>query len=128
MKKIILSTVLFLILVSPVFAEIVGKEVSYSDNGVTLKGYLAYNKIRFDKTHDIEVLANLVRAIDPLLADTILPGKVLSIYAVRIRYPEEVDDKIVTKSDRDLALNLASLILNSCAHQIPAGTTLLADD
>jgi len=43
MKKIILSALLFAVLVSPAWAEIVGKEVSYSDNGVTLKGYVAYD-------------------------------------------------------------------------------------
>ena len=42
MKKIILGLLLIL-LSSPAFAEIVGKEVSYSDNGVTLKGYIAYD-------------------------------------------------------------------------------------
>ncbi len=43
MKKIILSTLLLAACVSPALAEIVGKEVSYSDNGVTLKGYVAYD-------------------------------------------------------------------------------------
>ena len=43
MKKIILSVLLLAVCVSPAWAEIVGKEVSYLDNGVTLKGYVAYD-------------------------------------------------------------------------------------
>ena len=42
MKRIILGLLLIL-LNSPAFAEIIGKEVIYSDNDVTLKGYIAYD-------------------------------------------------------------------------------------
>lgn len=43
MKKIFLGILLVLMFLSPAFAEVVGKEVDYTDNGITMKGYIAYD-------------------------------------------------------------------------------------
>jgi HEPN domain-containing protein len=52
---------------------------------MAIKGFLAFNRTRFDKTHDIEVLVGLVRDVDSELANLIDPANVLTKYAIRIR-------------------------------------------
>jgi HEPN domain-containing protein len=54
-----------------------------------IKGYLAFHKIRFSKTHDIEILVNLVAKVDEKLAEYLHPTKILTKYAVAYRYQEE---------------------------------------
>lgn len=56
-----------------------------------IKGFLAYHKIRFTKTHNIEILIELVATADKTLSKELEFSKVLSVYAVAYRYPEEND-------------------------------------
>jgi HEPN domain-containing protein len=54
-----------------------------------IKGYLVFHKTRFTKTHDIEVLLNLVAKIDDKLCQELQSAKTLTRYAISYRYPEE---------------------------------------
>lgn len=54
-----------------------------------IKGYLAFHKIRFPKTHDMEILILLVGKHDTALSQELEPAKILTEYAVAYRYPEE---------------------------------------
>lgn len=64
-----------------------------------LKGYLAFHKIRFPKTHDIEKLVCLIPPTDSLLASELTKTTVLTKYAVAYRYPEEIEaPQILTKN------------------------------
>lgn len=56
-----------------------------------IKGYLASNKIRFPKTHDIEILLLLVNKINPGLSSDLEKAAVLTKFAVAYRYPEEAE-------------------------------------
>ena len=55
----------------------------------SIKGFLAFHKVRFTKTHDIEILINLVAGVDKSLSRELDFAKVLTKYAVAYRYPEE---------------------------------------
>lgn len=55
----------------------------------SIKGFLAFHKIRFTKTHNMEVLVDLISKIDKSLSLSLEPIKILTQYAVAIRYPEE---------------------------------------
>ncbi len=72
-----------------------------------IKGFLAKNKIRFDKTHNIKVLLSLVLPVNEKLAEGLKPCEILTKYAVAIRYPEETGEQFLI--DRTLALNTYKL-------------------
>lgn len=55
----------------------------------SIKGYLAHNKIRFSKTHDIAILIQLISPLNTELANALKPAVILSQFAVAYRYPEE---------------------------------------
>lgn len=55
----------------------------------SLKGFLAFHKIRFTKTQNIEILINLVATADQTLSKELDFAKTLTLYAVAYRYPEE---------------------------------------
>ena len=56
-----------------------------------IKGYLAFNKVRFPKSHDIEKLLELVSSVDHDLALELKPSTILTKFAAAYRYPEEVE-------------------------------------
>ena len=39
-----------------------------------IKGFLAFNKIRFSKTHDLEILVNLISQVDANFANQLKPA------------------------------------------------------
>ena len=55
----------------------------------SVKGFLAFHKIRFTKTHNMEVLVNLVVKVDQKLAEELKPTEILTQYAIAYRYPDE---------------------------------------
>ncbi len=55
----------------------------------SIKGFLVLQKVRFNKTHDIEVLVNLVASVDKELSQKLESAKILTQFAVAYRYPEE---------------------------------------
>lgn len=56
-----------------------------------IKGYLAFHKVRFSKTHDLEILINLVAQVDIELSQSLKPAGVLTKFAIAYRYPEEIE-------------------------------------
>lgn len=85
----------------------------------SIKGYLTHKKIRFDKTHDIAILASLVAGVDRDLAENLMAADELTEFAVKIRYPEEAGDQIIV--DRDLAqksIHLAQSVYDQLSNII----------
>ncbi|MCB9073042.1 MAG: HEPN domain-containing protein [Bdellovibrionaceae bacterium] len=64
----------------------------------SIKGFLAAQKIRFAKTHDMEILINLVSTADQSLGMELEPAKILTQFAVAYRYPEEKEPPELTVS------------------------------
>lgn len=52
-----------------------------------LKGFLLFHDIRFEKTHDIELLVFRAVDVDPLFSDCIEAARLLTPLAVEYRYP-----------------------------------------
>ena len=52
-----------------------------------LKGYLLYNDVRFEKSHDIELLISQAMEIDPAFSGLIEAARLLTPLAVEFRYP-----------------------------------------
>ena len=73
----------------------------------SIKAYLAFFKIRFTKTHDIQKLLDLVATNDQTLADELRPSESLTIYATAYRYPEEVE--VPAPLSRTIADNIYQL-------------------
>ncbi len=70
----------------------------------SIKAFLTFHKEPFGKTHDIGELLLLVAKIDAGLAQLLDASKILSKYAVAIRYPDAqgldvvIDKETVTRS------------------------------
>ncbi len=60
-----------------------------------VKGFLAHNKKSFTKTHDIGELLILVNDLDRVLSKLLESTKILTKYAVTIRYPETGDEDLI---------------------------------
>lgn len=52
-----------------------------------IKSYLVRHQVEFGKTHDIGALTDLVRRLEPRLADELGEAAELTAYAVEYRYP-----------------------------------------
>lgn len=52
-----------------------------------VKGYLLYHDVRFEKSHDIELLVSQALTIDSTFADCIEAARLLTPLAVEYRYP-----------------------------------------
>lgn len=55
----------------------------------SIKGFLAFHRVRFTKTHNMEILITLVAGVDKSLSKELEFAKSLTQYAVAYRYPEE---------------------------------------
>lgn len=76
-----------------------------------IKGFLAFNKIRFAKTHDLEILINLVSQIDVNLAEKLKPAAVLTKFATAYRYPEEAESpEPLTQESCQKVFDLANMV------------------
>lgn len=54
-----------------------------------VKGFLLYNDVRFEKTHDIVLLINQASDIDATFAIQLANARILTPLAVEFRYPGE---------------------------------------
>jgi HEPN domain-containing protein len=52
-----------------------------------VKGYLLYHDVRFEKSHDIELLVTQAVDVDPAWVDCIETARLLTPLAVEYRYP-----------------------------------------
>lgn len=87
----------------------------------SLKGYLSYKKIKFEKNHDIASLTKLALPLDPELEKLLEEASVLNAFAIQFRYPDAAKGE-PTLEDSQFSLRVAKAI---CAHflsLIPRGT------
>ena len=52
-----------------------------------VKAFLLYHDVRFDKTHDIEVLVFQAQEIDPEFSSCVNAARILTPLAIEYRYP-----------------------------------------
>ena len=88
-----------------------------------IKGLLTYNKIKFDKTHDIKVLSHLIIPIYPELEDLLKRSDKLTKYAVEYRYPDAIDKPIRTDEVKD-CIEIAQIVFKESCEKIPFESTL----
>jgi len=74
-----------------------------------LKGFLAFHKIDFPKTHSLEYLAELCKPVIPEIETELENVEILSSYGVEVRYPDEVYYDI-PKEDAHEAIDLAKKV------------------
>ena len=58
----------------------------------SLKAFLAFHKVRFPKTHNIEELLKLVATVDTDLSESLDSAKVLTDYVTKYRYPSSSEN------------------------------------
>lgn len=83
----------------------------------SLKAFLVYNDRPFGKIHDLHALARLCTAIDPSLADFVLPARQLTRYAVEFRYPGELEQPTIEEALKWLAV--ARTVLAEVIQRVP---------
>ena len=71
-----------------------------------IKGCLTFHKVRFAKTHDILILVNTLKTVDPALAQKLTRAKRLTKFAIEYRYPDAAEHPM-TKAKAHSALRLA---------------------
>jgi HEPN domain-containing protein len=81
----------------------------------SIKGLLAFKKIRVPKTHSLKELAELVNDINPSLAKLILKNHKLTYMAVVYRYPD-AEIKPLTLKAVSSAIKNAESIFSRCHH------------
>ena len=74
-----------------------------------LKGFLAFHKIDFPKTHSLEDLVELCKQVIPEIETELENVEILSSYGVEVRYPDEVYYDI-PKEDAQEAIDLAKKV------------------
>ena len=89
----------------------------------SIKGLLAYNKIKFDKTHNIKILSELIIPIYPELETLLKRSNKLTKYAVEFRYPDSIDKPIST-NEVSACIKIAKLIFKLSCGKIPFDSTL----
>lgn len=82
-----------------------------------LKGLLVFYDIEFPKTHDLELLLNLVATRNSDLADGLRDVIVLTPYGVEIRYPGDRPDASVEEAEH--AVHLARLVRDAILPLLP---------
>lgn len=88
-----------------------------------IKGLLAYNKIKFDKTHNIKILSELLIPTYPELETLLKYSNKLTKYAVEFRYPDSIDKSITTNEVQD-CIEIANLVFKLSCEKIPFDSTL----
>lgn len=84
-----------------------------------LQGYLAFHKVRFSKTHDLEILINLVAQVDIELSQRLKPAAILTKYATAYRYPEEAQSpEPLTDQNCQKIFDLANMVFDELHSKI----------
>jgi HEPN domain-containing protein len=73
-----------------------------------LKALLVRHQVAFQKTHDIEKLLQLLRAVEPGIADALQEATWLTPFGVDIRYPGDLPETL--PGDEMRALQLAQRV------------------
>ena len=82
-----------------------------------VKGFLAFHRIRAQKTHDMKRLAEEVASVDVDLAQLVRKGSILSKYAVEYRYPSESKRPLTVAMART-AIKKAQSIYDECFDRV----------
>jgi len=88
----------------------------------SIKGYLAYSKVKFEKTHDIGQLASLILPLRPELESQLREAAKLTIYAIQFRYPDAGDEP--TADDSKFAIRVAKGVFEAMRSLIPFDRSL----
>lgn len=82
-----------------------------------LKGYLVFQDHELQKTHDLEVLANLCATYDSSFSELENEARILTPYAMQFRYPgDELEPDI---KDAEAAIVMAVVVLEFVSHRLP---------
>ncbi len=73
-----------------------------------IKAFLVLHDIKFTKTHDIELLIDLIGNVDNSLADVLHDAIILSDYGVDVRYPGDIPE--LTPEEAKEAVKLAGMV------------------
>ena len=84
----------------------------------SLKGYLSYKKIKFEKNHDIASLAKLALPLDPELEKLLEEAEVLTAFAIQFRYPD-AENAAPTLEDSKFSIRVAKAICAGFLSLIP---------
>ena len=84
----------------------------------SIKGYLTFKKLKFEKTHDIGKLKNLVLPIQPDLMAILTEADQLTDFAIAFRYPGSANIE-ATIEDSIFALDIASKVYDTMSSLIP---------
>jgi HEPN domain-containing protein len=84
----------------------------------SIKGLLAYRKIKFGKTHEMEILGFELSKLYPDLTELMKSAVRLTPFAVEFRYPESVDRPLSAELVLD-AIQLAESIYQEMSSRIP---------
>lgn len=82
-----------------------------------IKGYLAFKKIRFQKTHNISQLLDEIDKLDARLGKNLSKAKILTTYAVTYRYPD-AERKPLTVAKAKTAIKIAEKVFEDCLEAI----------
>ncbi|MBF0509335.1 MAG: HEPN domain-containing protein [Deltaproteobacteria bacterium] len=80
-----------------------------------LKAFLTYHQKAFPKTHDLDVLLDLIETIDPNLALSLRDVIILTPYGVELRYPGDYPEPTTGMAEEavELARKVKNAILKS---------------
>ena len=73
-----------------------------------IKAFLVLHDIKFTKTHDIELLIDLIGNVDNSLADVLHDAIILSDYGVDVRYPGDIPE--LTPEEAKEAVKLVGMV------------------
>ena len=85
----------------------------------SLKGYLSFKKIKFEKKHDIGSLAKLASPLDPELEKLLEEATVLTAFAIQFRYPDAAQAE-PTLEDSIFSIRVAKAIWERFLRLIPS--------
>jgi len=86
-----------------------------------VKGFLIYHDIRFDKTHDVGLLAGQAAVVEPGFNNYLTGARLLTPYAIEFRYPGDYIEPEFT--DFQEAFDATALILTFVSSLLPTGVT-----
>ena len=81
-----------------------------------LKALLVWHEVDFPKTHDLDLLLDLIQTLDKPLADSLRSVIVLTRYGVDVRYPGDRPE--ATRQQAQEAMQLARLVVEAIAPRL----------
>jgi HEPN domain-containing protein len=85
----------------------------------SLKAYLVYRDVRFDKVHNLTALLEYCSDLDPAFREFSDAAANLTPYATAFRYPDEFFEEEPSKAEYDVALQQAASLLAFVSSVLP---------